>query len=172
VGAKTPTPARGVVAARGQPRGTPAQPAPAVRPAGIKAGGNKTAGKKAAKSSGAGAGVPPDQPPGRGRCRRKARRRWFPRTAAVGVTAVSVGGEAPKYADIMRQFRVVYPDLKSSFGIKEVRPKRWSPLGDPKNGFGSTGEHVSGSPQGDTPRGEGRQGDPAEEEGRPADPRL
>jgi len=38
---------------------------------------------------------------------------------------VAVGDRgAPKYADVMRRMREVYPDLRTAFGIKEVRPKR------------------------------------------------
>jgi len=82
--------------------------------------------KKAAKPVGAGAGVPPsNQPPGQSkRAKKAASRKRLPRTAAVGVTTVSVGGaEAPMVADMMRKMRERVPSLKATFGINELRPK-------------------------------------------------
>jgi len=129
VGVDTPTPVPSRPAIRARPPETPTTPSSAARPADRKTSEWKTAGrrKKAAKPVGAGAGVPPtNQPPGPSkRVKKAASRKRLPRTAAVGVTAVSVGGvEAPKVADVMRKVREGVPSLKATFGIKELRPKK------------------------------------------------
>jgi len=129
VGIDTPTPVPSRSAIRARPPMTPTTPSSAARPADKKTSGWKTARrrKKAAKPAGAGVGVPPsNQPPGPSRRVKKAAiRKRLPRTAAVGVTVVSVGGaEASKVADVMRKVREGVPSLLATFGIKELRPKR------------------------------------------------
>jgi len=125
VGVETPTPTQARSAARARTPGTPTVTAPAVRPAGTRAGGRNSAVKKAAKPVGAGTGVPSDQLRRKKKRKKKAIRKRLPRTAAVAVTMVAVGDrEAPKFSEVMRNMREVYPDLRTAFGIKEVRPKR------------------------------------------------
>jgi len=128
VGVETPTPVQSRSVTRARLPVTPTTPASAVHPAESKTSMRKTAGKKkAAKPVRAGTEVPSfNQPPAQSKRRKKsAIRRRLPRTAAVGVTAVPVGGaEAPKVAEIMRRVREGVPSVTATFGIKEIRPKR------------------------------------------------
>jgi len=127
------TPSQDGPTTRTRSTGTPRTPAAAVRPAAQRASKRKTAGSKAAKPVRVGTGVPSaNQPPARRKGKKKpVKRRPLPRTAAVGIMAVSVqdAGALP-YSEIMRKAREDVPDVKARFGIREVRP-RCSATGGP-----------------------------------------
>jgi len=127
-GGGNPPPSRAAKAAtlKSRPAATPAKVAPPARAAGGRLTAAKPVVNKAARSEGAGAAVPPDRPPRQSKKRRRKQlRRRLPRTAAVGLTIVPGGGaRTSDPCDILRRARAEVPDIRSRYGIKELRSRR------------------------------------------------